>query len=573
MIIFSQVRWKNFLSTGDKFTEINLNTGESTLIVGTNGAGKSTLLDAISFALFNKPHRDIKKNQIVNSINNKDCIVEVEFSLGNNRFRIIRGIKPNIFEIWQNDQLLNQESHTRDYQKILEQNILKLNHKSFHQIVMLGSSSFIPFMQLPAQHRREVIEDLLDINIFTKMNQLLKEKSSKLKDQISAIGYEVDVIAEKVKIQYRYIADLKNLDKEQKEKTQQQILELSAEIYKITERNEKVIDLVEKNYSHLQKEIDDSMAIKQKLVSNKNAINVDVASIVKEAKFYESNDQCPTCAQPIDLDFKKDKIHTCKNKAKQLAKDQSILEKTLDEANKSISIVMKKINEGTTFNTEIHTNNVTIRNLQKQINELEKDHSSGKNIDINASEEELTNLTLRQSDLGTQKNKLYEESAYNQVIIEMLKDTGIKTKVIKQYLPVMNKLINQYLQILDFFVSFHLNETFEETIKSRHRDDFSYASFSEGEKQRINLALLFTWRQVAKMKNSVSTNLLILDETFDSSLDSDGVDNLLKILQTLDDNTSVFVISHKTDILDGKFKNKIEFTKEKNFSIINKYNS
>ena len=573
MIIFSQVRWKNFLSTGDKFTEINLNTGESTLIVGTNGAGKSTLLDAISFALFNKPHRDIKKNQIVNSINNKDCIVEVEFSLGNNRFRIIRGIKPNIFEIWQNDQLLNQESHTRDYQKILEQNILKLNHKSFHQIVMLGSSSFIPFMQLPAQHRREVIEDLLDINIFTKMNQLLKEKSSKLKDQISAIGYEVDVIAEKVKMQYRYIADLKNLDKEQKEKTQQQILELSAEIYKITERNEKVIDLVEKNYSHLQKEIDDSMAIKQKLVSNKNAINVDVASIVKEAKFYESNDQCPTCAQPIDLDFKKDKIHTCKNKAKQLAKDQSILEKTLDEANKSISIVMKKINEGTTFNTEIHTNNVTIRNLQKQINELEKDHSSGKNIDINASEEELTNLTLRQSDLGTQKNKLYEESAYNQVIIEMLKDTGIKTKVIKQYLPVMNKLINQYLQILDFFVSFHLNETFEETIKSRHRDDFSYASFSEGEKQRINLALLFTWRQVAKMKNSVSTNLLILDETFDSSLGSDGVDNLLKILQTLDDNTSVFVISHKTDILDGKFKNKIEFTKEKNFSIINKYNS
>lgn len=573
MIIFSQVRWKNFLSTGDKFTEINLNTGESTLIVGTNGAGKSTLLDAISFALFNKPHRDIKKNQIVNSINNKDCIVEVEFSLGNNRFRIIRGIKPNIFEIWQNDQLLNQESHTRDYQKILEQNIIKLNHKSFHQIVMLGSSSFIPFMQLPAQHRREVIEDLLDINIFTKMNQLLKEKSSKLKDQISAIGYEVDVIAEKVKMQYRYIADLKNLDKEQKEKTQQQILELSAEIYKITERNEKVIDLVEKNYSHLQKEIDDSMAIKQKLVSNKNAINVDVASIVKEAKFYESNDQCPTCAQPIDLDFKKDKIHTCKNKAKQLAKDQSILEKTLDEANKSISIVMKKINEGTTFNTEIHTNNVTIRNLQKQINELEKDHSSGKNIDINASEEELTNLTLRQSDLGTQKNKLYEESAYNQVIIEMLKDTGIKTKVIKQYLPVMNKLINQYLQILDFFVSFHLNETFEETIKSRHRDDFSYASFSEGEKQRINLALLFTWRQVAKMKNSVSTNLLILDETFDSSLDSDGVDNLLKILQTLDDNTSVFVISHKTDILDGKFKNKIEFTKEKNFSIINKYNS
>jgi len=573
MIIFSQVRWKNFLSTGDKFTEIDLNTGESTLIVGTNGAGKSTLLDAISFALFGKPHRDIKKNQIVNSINNKDCIVEVEFSLGNNRFRIIRGIKPNIFEIWQNDQLLNQESHTRDYQKILEQNILKLNHKSFHQIVMLGSSSFIPFMQLPAQHRREVIEDLLDINIFTKMNQLLKEKSSKLKDQISAIGYEVDVIAEKVKMQYRYIADLKNLDKEQKEKVQQQILELKAEIYKITQRNEKVIDLVEKNYSHLQKEIDDSTAIKQKLVSNKNAINADVASIVKEAKFYENNDQCPTCAQPIDLDFKKDKIHTCKNKAKQLAKDQSILEKTLDEVTNTISVVMEKINEGKTLNTEIHTNNVTIRNLQKQINELEKDHSSGKNIDINASEEELMNLTLKQSDLGTQKNKLYEESTYNQVIIEMLKDTGIKTKVIKQYLPVMNKLINQYLHILDFFVSFNLNETFEETIKSRHRDDFSYASFSEGEKQRINLALLFTWRQIAKMKNSVSTNLLILDETFDSSLDSDGVDNLLKILQTLDDNTSVFVISHKTDILDGKFKNKIEFTKEKNFSIINKYNS
>jgi len=479
MIIFSQVRWKNFLSTGDKFTEIDLNTGESTLIVGTNGAGKSTLLDAISFALFGKPHRDIKKNQIVNSINNKDCIVEVEFSLGNNRFRIIRGIKPNIFEIWQNDQLLNQESHTRDYQKILEQNILKLNHKSFHQIVMLGSSSFIPFMQLPAQHRREVIEDLLDINIFTKMNQLLKEKSSKLKDQISAIGYEVDVIAEKVKMQYRYIADLKNLDKEQKEKVQQQILELKAEIYKITQRNEKVIDLVEKNYSHLQKEIDDSTAIKQKLVSNKNAINADVASIVKEAKFYENNDQCPTCAQPIDLDFKKDKIHTCKNKAKQLAKDQSILEKTLDEVTNTISVVMEKINEGKTLNTEIHTNNVTIRNLQKQINELEKDHSSGKNIDINASEEELMNLTLKQSDLGTQKNKLYEESTYNQVIIEMLKDTGIKTKVIKQYLPVMNKLINQYLHILDFFVSFNLNETFDETIKSRHRDDFSYASFSE----------------------------------------------------------------------------------------------
>jgi len=566
MILFEKVKWKNFLSTGDKFTEIDLNNGESTLIVGANGSGKSTLLDAIAFALFGKPHRDIKKNQIVNSINNKDCVVEVEFSLGNNHFRVIRGIKPNVFEIWQNDQLLNQESHTRDYQKILEQNILKLNHKSFHQIVMLGSSSFIPFMQLPAQHRREVIEDLLDINIFTKMNQLLKEKSSTLKDQISELGYEADVIAEKVRMQYKYIADLKNLDKEQDEKRQEKITILEEQVDTLLKKNQELTVLVEENYSHLQKQLDESTSLKQKLLSNKSSINTDIAAIVKEAKFYDSNDECPTCAQPIDLNFKKDKIHKCKSKASQLAKDQATLEKTLEEVNKSIAGVTESINDGKTFNTEILTNNVTIRNLQKQIKELEKEASTKKNIDLEASEKELQTLTLKQTEIGTQKNSLYEESTYNQAIAEMLKDTGIKTKVIKQYLPVMNKLINQYLQTLDFFVSFHLNESFEETIKSRHRDDFSYSSFSEGEKQRIDLALLFTWRQVAKMKNSVSTNLLILDETFDSSLDSDGVDNLLRILQTLDENTSVFVISHKTDILDGKFKNKIEFYKEKNFS-------
>ena len=568
MIVFEKIRWKNFLSTGNDFTEVNLNKSPTTLIVGQNGSGKSTLLDALSFALFGKPHRNINKPQLVNTINNKNCEVEVEFSIGSHKFIIKRGIKPSRFEIWQNGNMINQASASKDYQKYLEQNVLKLNHKSFHQIVVLGSSSFIPFMQLPAGHRRDVIEDLLDIGVFSKMNLILREKDSRLREEIINISYEYDLNKEKIALQKKYIRDITELNDEQIEKKSNQVKLNHNEIEELNNSNNTLSKEIEDLQKGLASDLKKAHDKKQSLAQFKFQFQTKIKEVVKDAKFYEENDICPTCSQNIDEHLRNEKLTCAQTKAKELntaiseaTQQSSVIEDTIDKLNQ----ISEQVREKT---STISSNNSAITRLQKQIHELESEIDSlrGTGGDLSKANGELSVLQEARDLLSEEKLKLIDTKSYNQAASEMLKDTGIKTKVIKQYLPVMNNLVNKYLQVLDFFVSFNLDESFNETIKSRHRDSFNYASFSEGEKQRIDLALLFTWRQIARMKNSTSTNLLILDETFDSSLDHDGIDNLMKILYTLDDNTNVFVISHKGDLLDGKFRSKIEFIKEHNFS-------
>lgn len=566
MILFKSIKYKNFLSTGDKFTEINLNNHKTTLVVGHNGAGKSTMLDAISFALFGRGHRNISKAQLINSINRKGCHVEVLFDIGNNSFRIVRGIKPNKFEIWKNEKMINQSSHAKEYQKILEQNILKLNHKSFHQVVVLGSSSFIPFMQLNSNHRREVIEDLLDINVFSKMNVLLKEQTSSLKEDVRQVSYNLDLIKNKIETQEKYIKDVTVI-------TEQAVNEKKLRITS----NENSIKQLQDENSSLSKEIE---ANEEKATENHNKLHDKkttlsqyqaqfkdrMASLCKDAKFYEDNETCPTCSQDISKELRQTKLSDSKARAKELqsAMDRAITESTAVEQNIERSAeYLSQIRE---WQTSIHTNNKEISRLQSEIRNLEDDITGSATADLKAAKSELKELIKSKENILENKLTLSDQLSYNSAIAEMLRDSGIKTKIIKQYLPVINQLVNKYLGVLDFFVHFDLDESFTETIRSRHRDDFTYDSFSEGEKQRIDLALLFTWRQVAKMKNSVATNLLLLDETFDSSLDHDGVENLLKILYTLGNETNVFVISHKGEILDGKFENKLEFVKEKNFS-------
>jgi len=568
MITFKTLRWKNFLSTGNNWSEIQLDKSRSTLIIGQNGAGKSTMLDALSFALFGRPHRNINKPQLVNTINNKDCKVEVYFNIGKSSFKVVRGIKPNIFEIWKNGDMINQSSHSKEYQKILEQNIIKLNHKSFHQIVVLGSSSFIPFMQLPAQHRRDVIEDLLDINIFSKMNTIVKEKNISLRDQIKDLGNEIELINERIEIQRKYINDVKALSDGQVEEKETEIFLAETEIQELQNINIQISDNIEKLSEGLDESLKDRHNKKQSLLQFKAEFDQKIKTLVKESKFYEENENCPTCSQSINDELRTEKLSTAKAKASEF---KDALEKLSTES-VEVEDAIAKLNDTSNSVRELtaclNGNNKEISRLQTQIKTLTESilNIRGVDGDVATSQSALKELGDSKNSLLEEKLSVNEEYSYNTVIAEMLKDTGIKTKIIKQYLPVINKLTNQYLQVLDFFVHFNLDESFQETIRSRHRDSFSYDSFSEGEKQRIDLALLFTWRQIAKMKNSVSTNLLVLDETFDSSLDHDGVDNLIKILYTLDDDTNVFVISHKGEILDGKFKDKIEFYKDKNFS-------
>ena len=570
MIIFRYLRFKNFLSTGNNFTEIDLNANKTTLIVGHNGAGKSTLLDAMSFALFGKPHRNINKPQLVNSINNKNCIVEIEFSVGKGNFKVVRGIKPQIFEIWKNGTMINQSSHAKEYQKILEQNIIKLNHKSFHQIVVLGSSSFVPFMQLPGQHRRDVIEDLLDINIFSKMNNLIKEKNSTLREQLKDAAYQLDIIKNSIDSQRKYIRDITQMNDDEIATKKEQIADLQTKINDIQTLNTIASTFVDANQKEVSSQLGMANDKKHSLLQFRAQFHAKMKTVVTDSKFYEEHKNCPTCTQGIAEELREEKLNKSKSKAREL---QSALRKADDEATiitETIDKYSKIFEEIRDKQNIIHSNNQSINQLHTHITSLNGDITrlSAREGDLGKANEELTTLNTSKDALTEDRLKLNEEYSYNTVMNEMLKDTGIKTKVIKQYLPVINKLVNQYLQVLDFFVSFDLDEGFQETIRSRHRDAFSYASFSEGEKQRIDLALLFTWRQIAKMKNSVATNLLILDETFDSSLDHDGVENLMKILYTLGDDTNVFVISHKGEILEGKFKAKLEFYKDKNFSAI-----
>ena len=570
MIHFESIEWKNFLSTGSDPIKILLDKTPSTLIVGQNGAGKSTLLDALSFALFGKPHRDIKKDQMINSINKKGTLVTVKMKIGSHDFKIIRGIKPGKFEIYQNGNLINQASNARDYQKFLEQNILKLNHKSFHQVVVLGSSSFIPFMQLPVWSRRNIIEDLLDINIFSKMNMLLKERNSKIKDELTDINHQIDIFKTKIDAQSKYIKDLQELNDDQIEKKRESIDVHKEEINKLFEESKTLGKNLSASISAEEKHSTEIVKKMSQLDSYDMQFNDKIKGLVDESRFYEENDQCPTCDQEISEEKKEEKISYIKNKAKEIQTAKEDLSKNISELKTEQQDVSNSLNKLRQKQQKINSNNDAIALLQKEVDKIQKEINGlqGQTGDVSKAKKEL-NILRKNKDTSTEKKLEYvEERTYNEVIGEMLKDTGIKTKVIKQYLPVMNRLINQYLQILDFFVSFHLDENFNETIRSRHRDSFNYASFSEGEKQRIDLSLLFTWRQIAKMKNSAASNLLILDETFDSSLDLDGVDNLTKILDTLDDGSNVFIISHKGDVLENKFRSKIEFFKEKNFSKI-----
>ena len=567
MITFKKLTWKNFLSTGNTETTIYLDQDSSTLVVGANGAGKSTMLDALSYGLFGKPHRSINKPQLVNSINNKNCLVTVDFSVGNIEYKIIRGMKPNIFEVYRNGKLLDQESHSRDYQKIIEQNILKLNHKSFHQVVVLGSSNFIPFMQLPSHQRRNVIEDLLDIGIFTKMNGVLKDKVSLLRSQMTDTDHQLELLKETIRLQNNHIADLKRIDTSQESKRKKEIKRIEDEILEISNSNTTLQEEYDSTYEGVKSKMDNAHNEIQNHNFAEQSLDTDVRKIVKEAKFYEVNNVCPTCSQELSLELKNEKIAEAKVNAKKI---QTQIDKSIKER-REVEILHDEYREQWVHLNEvqssINTNNIKVTGLNDKIRSLEKVVEVQ---DTTAAEEKLEKDRTTREELNIKRSEQSKVSSYLDAISELLRDTGIKTKVIRQYLPVMNKLINQYLQILDFFVLFHLDDSFNETIKSRHRDEFTYASFSEGEKQRIDLSLLFAWRQIARMKNSANTNLLILDETFDSSMDADGVDNLLKILYTLGKETNVFIISHKQDLLEGKFPKKLEFEKTNNFSRLKK---
>ena len=566
MILFKTLTYQNFLSTGNTPTTIDLNRSSATLVVGSNGAGKSTMLDALSFVLFGKAHRNINKPQLVNSVNQKKLLVTCEFSIGKTEYKIVRGIKPAVFEIYRNGKMINQESHSRDYQKVLEQNILHLNHKSFHQVVVLGSGNFIPFMQLPANLRRGVIEDLLDINIFTRMNLLMKDRYSTLKSDIEDTNHSLDLLKQQIDLKSKHIKKLQEIDLQQATKTQKKIDDLRKEIDLLRKRNEELSKEYENKNPIFKKEHEKESEKKKKLESYRGQIKTSIASLTKDVKFYENNDSCPTCHQDIGEEIKLQRTNEAKKKTSELNSGLKEIEQAITDCSKSIDKMFEGLSEMNEIMNQILLNEKMVSNIEKDIQKTSSEKSDTSHI-----QEEIEELDDKKKDYGNMldhKSAQLEKRSYFDAIGELLKDSGIKTKIIREYLPVMNKLINKYLNILDFFVLFNIDESFNETIKSRHRDDFTYSSFSEGEKQRIDLALLFTWRQIAKMKNSANTNLLVLDETFDSSLDADGVDNLIKILYTVSRDSNVFIISHKQDLLDGKFPAKIEFIKPNNFSKI-----
>jgi DNA repair exonuclease SbcCD ATPase subunit len=579
MIVFKKLTYKNFLSTGDQPTTIYLNKDSSTLVVGQNGSGKSTMLDALSFGLFGKPHRSINKGQLVNSINNKHLEVTVDFSIGNIEYHILRAAKPNKFEIYRNGKLLNQESHARDYQKILETNILKLNHKSFHQVVVLGSSNFIPFMQLSTWHRRQVIEELLDINVFTKMNNILKDKYNILRAELKETEHTIEILNEKIVLTNKHLTELTSLDDDKKKQLADDIKTLEEEFLQLIEKQKQLQEDINKPGPD-KVQLDKLSLTRKKLVSLGGQIKGKIETNKNQKAFFEEHSTCPTCKQEMSQEMRTSSIAELDKKIEETEKGIGELDTEIEKVeskHKEVSDFLYEIQNKASDLTRI-TGNIT--STQSKITTLQE-RLNTPSADTSKNEEELNNLKIDKLGALEKKSNQIEKKSYYDALYELLKDTGIKTKIIREYLPVMNNLINKYLQVLDFFVSFHLDENFDETIKSRYRDEFSYSSFSEGEKQRIDLALLFSWRQIAKMKNSANTNLLMLDETFDSSLDADGVDNLLKILYTLDDNndlhfssskapatTNTFIISHKQDLLDGKFPAKIEFEKQNNFSKI-----
>lgn len=569
MILFKSIKWRNFLSTGNAFTEITLDQSKSTLIVGENGAGKSTILDALSFALYGKPFRKINKPQLMNSINQKNLEVEVLFAIGKKTYRIVRGIKPSIFEIYENDILLNQEASSRDYQEVLEKNILKLNHKSFSQIVVLGSSTFVPFMQLSSSHRREVIEDLLDIQIFSIMNVLLKDKVSQNKGHLTDAQYNIDLTEEKIEMQKRYIESLKQTSEMQINDSKVKIAK--AEIEK-NNYNDSITTLM-KDIQALQQSIEDSVQInnkKRKVEQLDYKFKEKITKLKHDIEFYNDHDNCPVCKQTIEEQFKNSTLEDKKQMLNETLDGYNLLDAEYQSINKRIEEIANVQQQVTLKQQQINNDNMQINALNKLIESI-NDHinSISTNVETKNKEQQiLDKLEKNIVNLRKAKEKLVENRSVLDVASLILKDSGIKTRIIRQYIPVMNKLINKYLAAMDFFVQFELDDNFNETIKSRFRDEFSYASFSEGEKMRIDLSLLFTWRAIAKLRNSVSTNLLIMDEVFDSSLDAGGTEEFLKILNDLTTDTNVFIISHKGDQLFDKFETVIKFEKHKNFSRI-----
>ena len=554
MILFENVKWKNFLSTGNHFTEVQLNRSKTTLIIGENGSGKSTILDALCFALFNKPFRIIKKAQLVNSINGKNCEVEVNFVVGKSRFKVVRGIKPTRFEIYRNDELFNQDAAARDYQKFLEQQILKLNYKSFTQIVVLGSASFTPFMQLSGNARREIIEDLLDIKVFSTMNEVLKDKVADSKLKINKFENDLELVKSKAEVQKNYI---KKLEEDKKKKTDQLEKDIEENVL-LKECLEKVV-LLEKRKIEDKNTVEPKLTkvhkLREKLYSKKD-------KCAEEIKFYEDHNECPTCDQTLNEETKSKHIKKNENKIKEYIN-------ALDELLLQMKPLQARFDEIIQTEELINNTNAEVRALENVVDRLreEVDEDAVEDIDIEKERLKLKDIAKQGISVTKERDEVIGDKYYLDVASILLKDTGIKTKIIRQYLPVMNRIINKYLQAMDFFVSFEIDESFVETIKSRHRDDFSYASFSEGEKQRIDLALMMAWRTIAKMKNSTNTNLLILDEVFDSSLDTSGTELLHQILGTLDNNSNTFVISHR-DALFDKFRSVIKFAKQNNFSRI-----
>ena len=566
MIRFKKITWKNFLSTGNTPIEVDLDKSNTTLVIGTNGSGKSTLLDAMTFVLFNRPFRIIKKEQMVNTINNGDALVEIEFSIGTKQYKVIRGIKPNIFEIYEDDKLLNQDASSIDYQKILERNIMRLSYRSFVQVVILGSSSYEPFMKMKSRYRKEAVEEILDIKVFSHMDWMLRDQQSVLNKKIIEVKHNADLVQSKYELESKHFNEIKNRNIDDKTQKEQQLEKLNLDKKDYLEKIQKL----DSEYKQLEEQTSDKDKIKTRLnqlEKLETKIEQNLETHNKNLEFFSENDYCPTCTQSIDEQFRYDKQDKLKSKVgtlnegmKKLVEEITTTETKLSEIN-SISQKMSDLNiEMSKVNTSINELKKFSDNLHNEI--LLLDNKKEDSDKIEKQLEELKN-NLEQSQV--ELDKITEEKSYIDTVREILSEKGAKTRIIKKYLPIMNTLINQHLQDMDFFVNFHLDEEFNETIKSRFRDTFNYNNFSEGEKLRIDLALLFTWRQIAKMKNSTNTNVLILDEIFDSSLDSQGTDDFFKIIKSLS-KENIFIISHKGDILFDKFTNIIKFDKINNFT-------